>query len=264
MSALKRNNVVVRGSGSGAMIFAHGYGCDQNMWRYITPAFEQTYRTVLFDHIGAGKSDLTAFDKDKYATLDGYAQDVLDIIDELKLTDVVFVGHSVSAMIGALAAAKRPELFKKLILVGPSPRYVNDGDYIGGFTRDQIDELLLSLEDNHFGWSRTMAPVIMANPDRAELGEELATSFCSMDPEIAKHFARTTFLDDSRAVLSSVLTPSLILQCANDIIAPAEVGDYVHQSMPNSTLKYMEATGHCPHLSAPEETITLMREYLHG
>jgi sigma-B regulation protein RsbQ len=262
MNIIKRNNVVVSGNGSLPMMFAHGFGCDQHMWRYVTPAFEEQYKVVLFDHVGAGLSDLSAFKPEKYAKLEGYADDIIEIADALQLSGIVFVGHSVSAMIGVIAAAKRPELFSKLVLVGPSPSYINDGDYVGGFTKQQIEELLESLDNNHLGWSMAMAPVIMGNPDRKELGEELANSFCRTDPDIAKHFARTTFLTDERAAIARNKIPSLILQCSDDVIAPLVVGEYIHRNMPGSTLVVMKATGHCPNLSAPEETIASINEYL--
>ena len=244
------------------MLFAHGFGCDQNMWRYITPAFADEYRIVLFDHVGAGKSDLAAYDREKYGDLEGYATDIIEIAQVLQLKDVIFVGHSVSAVIGLIASARAPGIFKTLIMVGPSPSYINDGDYVGGFTREQVEELLEALDNNHLGWSMSMAPVIMGNPDRKELGEELANSFCRTDPDIAKHFARTTFLSDKRDMLPKVNVPALILQCSSDVIAPEDVGRYMHRVMPNSTLVIMKATGHCPNLSAPGETIAAIRNYL--
>jgi sigma-B regulation protein RsbQ len=262
MQILKRNNVVIRGKGKQPMLLAHGFGCDQNMWRFVAPAFEDEYKVILFDHVGAGGSDLSAYNPDKYDSLEGYAEDILDIIHELDLQDVIFVGHSVSAMIGLIAATNEPGRFAHLVLVGPSPSYINDGDYIGGFSREQIDELLESLDNNHLGWSTTMAPVIMGNPDRKELGEELANSFCRTDPAIAKHFARTTFLTDARDALADNTTPALILQCSNDVIAPLEVGDYMHQQLPGSKLVVLKASGHCPNLSAPDELISEMKKYL--
>jgi sigma-B regulation protein RsbQ len=262
VSVLDRNNVVVRGTGGPAMMFAHGFGCDQNMWRYVSPAFESDYRTVLFDHVGAGKSDLSAYNPEKYASLDGYAHDIVEIAQALDLSGGVFVGHSVSAMMGVLAADMALGLFSALVLVGPSPSYINEGDYTGGFTRPQIDELLESLDMNYLGWSRTMAPVIMGNPDRAELGDELTNSFCRTDPDIAKAFARTTFLSDTRDILEACQVRSLILQCAQDVIAPQVVGEYVHAHLPNSELVLMRATGHCPNLSAPQETIAAIKAFL--
>ncbi len=262
MNALKRNNVVIRGRGSKAMMFAHGFGCDQSMWRLVAPAFEDSHQIILFDHVGAGGSDLAAYSYEKYNTLDGYATDIIEIARELRLKDAVFVGHSVSAMIGLIAAAKVHDLFGALVLVGPSPSYINDGNYIGGFSKAQIDELLESLDSNHMGWSMTMAPLIMGNLEREELAQELANSFCRTDPEIAKHFARTTFLSDCRDILADARIPALILQCSNDVIAPQEVGEYVHRQMPNSKLVLMEATGHCPNLSAPEETIAAIKAFL--
>ena len=262
MKVTDRNNVVVKGKGSQVIMFSHGYGCDQNMWRYVTPAFEENYKVVLFDHVGAGRSDLSSFNPQKYDKLEGYADDILEIAATLQLTDIIFVGHSVSALIGIIASLKSPGLFKSLVLVGPSPSYINDGDYFGGFTKPEIDELLESLDNNHLGWSIAMAPVIMGNPDRKELSEELANSFCRTDPSIAKHFARTTFLTDKRQLLSSVRTPSLILQCSEDVIAPQAVGEYMHKHMSGSKLVIMRATGHCPNLSAPQETIHEIIQFL--
>ena len=262
MSAIQRNNVQVRGAGSRAMVFAHGFGCDQNMWRHVAPAFETDFKTVLFDNVGAGGSDLAAYDPKKYATLDGYADDVIEILRELGLKGVVFVGHSVSAMVGVLASLKVPELFSKLVLVGPSPRYINDEGYVGGFGAAQIEELLEFLDDNPMAWSQAMAPAIIGNPDRPELGEELTASFCRMDPAIAKEFARATFMSDNRADLPRVATPTLILQCSDDIIAPLEVGHYVHNRIAGSDLRILAATGHCPNLSAPAEVTAAIRAYV--
>jgi len=232
------------------------------MWRHVAPAFEDRYRTVLFDHVGAGGSDLRAYDPAKYSDLSGYADDVVEIGNELGLKDAVFVGHSVSAMIGLLASLKAPGMFRSLIMVGPSPRYIDDDGYIGGFTEKQIDELLEFLADNHMGWSAAMAPVIMGNADRPELGEELTNSFCRTDPDIAKEFARVTFNSDNRADLGKVTIPTLILQCSEDIIAPLAVGEYMRKQMPNSELVILKATGHCPNLSAPDEVISAMRSFV--
>ncbi|HWL35385.1 MAG TPA: alpha/beta hydrolase [Frankiaceae bacterium] len=259
---LARNNVTVRGNPAGRpMVFAHGFGCDQNMWRYVAPAFE-SYRTVLFDYVGAGAADVTAYDPEKYASLAGYAQDVVDVVTALDLSDVVFVGHSVSSMIGVLAAAAAPERFGALVLIGPSPRYVDDEGYTGGFTEADIEGLLASLDSNYLGWSSTMAPVIMGNADRPELGAELTESFCRTDPEIQKRFARATFLSDNRADLARVSLPALVLQCSDDVIAPDTVGRYVHERLAGSTFVKLDATGHCPNLSAPEETVAAIRAFL--
>ncbi len=262
MSVLRRNNVKVLGSGEQAMVFAHGFGCDQNMWRFIWPAFAEEYRIVLFDHVGCGGSDLNAYDVDKYSSLEGYADDVIEICRDLKITHGVFVGHSVSAMIGAIASVKAPDLFDELVMIGPSPRYIDDVDYTGGFTEAQIYELLDFLDANHMGWSQAMAPTIMGNPDRPELGEELTNSFCATDPEIARRFARVTFLSDNRADLPRVTARSLVLQCSEDVIAPLAVGKYVERNLPHSVFVLLEATGHCPNLSAPKETISAMRSFL--
>ena len=263
MDVLTRNNVKVSGRGTQPMLFAHGFGCDQNMWRFVAPVFAADYRIVLFDYVGSGRSDMGAYDAGRYASLDGYADDVLDVCRALDLRDVVFVGHSVSAMVGVLAAKREPERFADLIMIGPSPRYLNDvPDYVGGFERSDIEGLLETMDKNYIGWANYLAPAIMANPERPELGAELSESFCSTDPVIARRFAEATFYADNRADLAGVRIPSLILQCAEDIIAPREVGEYVHRALDGSTLRQMQATGHCPHMSAPEETVALMREYL--
>jgi sigma-B regulation protein RsbQ len=262
MNALARNNVHITGRGTQPMMFSHGFGCDQNMWRLIAPAFESTHRVVLFDHVGAGGSDASQYSKAKYSTLQGYVDDVLEICREAELSDVIFVGHSVSAMIGVLAAIQEPARFAKLVLVGPSPRYLDDEGYLGGFKRGDIEGLLDSLDANYLGWSTTMAPVIMGNPERPELGKELANSFCRTDPEIARNFARVTFLSDNRKDLPRLRTPSLILQCSSDVIAPLAVGDYLQRNLANSKLVVMKATGHCPNLSAPEETIAAVKAFV--
>jgi sigma-B regulation protein RsbQ len=262
-NVLERNNVQVSGAGTQPMLFAHGFGCDQNMWRYITPAFEADYRVVLFDYVGAGRSDLSAYDPERYGRLEGYADDVLEICHALDLQDVILVGHSVSGMIAVLAANREPDRFAHLVLIGPSPRYINDAPYVGGFEQADIEGLLEMMDQNYIGWANYLTPVIMKNPDRPELNTELNESFCSTDPVIARRFAEATFLADNRADLAAVRVPSLILQCADDLIAPREVGEYTHRQIAGSRLHLMEATGHCPHMSHPEETIEAIRAYLH-
>jgi sigma-B regulation protein RsbQ len=232
------------------------------MWRYVAPAFEDRYRTILFDYVGAGGSDLSAYDAERYSTVEGYARDVVEILDELDVTDAVFVGHSVSSMIGAQAALDAPGRIGALIMVGPSPRYINDGDYVGGFTEEDIEGLLVSLDSNYLGWSTAMAPVIMANDDRPELGAELTASFCRTDPEIQKRFARVTFLSDHRATLARLSIPTLVLQCSEDVIAPETVGRFVHEQVTGSRYRKLQATGHCPNLSAPGETVDAIRAFL--
>jgi sigma-B regulation protein RsbQ len=244
------------------MLFAHGFGCDQNMWRFVAPAFEDRFQTILFDHVGAGKSDLRAYDHRKYSSLSGYAEDVVALGNELGLRDAIFVGHSVSAMIGALASIDAPAMLESLVMVGPSARYIDDGDYVGGFSEGQIEELLDFLADNHMGWSATMAPVIMGNPDRPELTEELINSFCRTDPEIAKAFARVTFTSDNRADLTKVTARTLVLQCSEDVIAERHVGEFVHRHIPNSEYVLLKATGHCPNLSAPAEVIEAINAFV--
>jgi sigma-B regulation protein RsbQ len=251
-------------SGAQPMLFAHGFGCDQNMWRFVAPKFEASHRVVLFDHVGAGNSDLSAYDPDRYSTLSAYADDVLEICRELELSDVIFVGHSVSAMIGVLAAIEEPERFAKLVLVGPSPRYINDEGYEGGFAEADIAELLDSLESNYLGWSTAMAPVIMGNPERPELGDELTASFCRTDPEIARCFAQVTFRSDNRADLARVKVPCLVLQSAQDAIAPTSVGEFVRDAIPQSSYVVLDSTGHCPNLSAPDETARAIAAFVDG
>lgn len=262
MKSIAKNNVQIKGAGQKPMLFAHGFGCDQTAWRLVAPDFEADYRVILFDQVGAGGSEVSAYNRTKYGTLNGYADDLLDICRELDLRDVVFVGHSVSAMIGVLAAIKEPERFDRLVLVAPSPRYIHDTDYVGGFTRADIEGLLELLDSNHMAWSSMIAPTIMGNPDRPELGAELTASFCRTNPEVARHFARVTFLSDNRADLPKLRRPSLILQCSEDAIAPRAVGEYLHRNLANSQLVQLQATGHCPNLSAPQETAAAIRAFL--
>jgi len=263
LSVAARNNVSLSGRvGAQPIVFAHGFGCDQHMWKEVAPAFEAEFRVVLFDHVGAGGSDLSAWSPTKYATLQGYAEDVLELCRELELHDIVFVGHSVSAVIGVLAAAEEPTRFAKLVLIGPSPCYIDEDGYVGGFTRADIEGLLDSLDSNYLGWAQAFAPVIIGSEQPAELQEELTNSFCRTDPAIARHFARVTFLSDNREDLARVTTPTLVLQCSDDVIAPQAVGEYVHRRIRGSTLVQLAATGHCPNLSAPEETIAAIRDFL--
>ncbi|MHA6756994.1 alpha/beta fold hydrolase [Streptacidiphilus sp. PAMC 29251] len=257
MQAVVRNNVRVTGrAGAPVVMLAHGFGCDQNMWRLVVPQLVERFQVVLFDYVGSGRADPSAWDAQRYSSLEGYAGDVLEICAELDLSDVVFVGHSVSAMVGVLAAARQPQRFAKLVMVAPSPCYLDDPatGYTGGFSAEDIEELLESLDSNYLGWSAAMAPVIMGNPQRPELGQELTNSFCATDPAMASVFAHTTFLSDSRPDLATVTVPTLVLECAQDAIAPREVGAYVHAAIPGSRLVTLDATGHCPQLSAPEAT----------
>lgn len=262
---IRRNNVIVSGRADGpVMMFAHGYGCDQDMWRRLVPYFAEDYKLVLFDHVGAGRSDVEAYDREKYGTLAGYAADLLEICETLDLRDVILVAHSVSAMIAAIAAVREPARFSRLILVAPSPRYTNDtaDGYVGGFSREDIEGLLASLDSNYFAWAEALAPMAMGNADSPQLAEELRSSFCRTNPSIARHFARVTFLSDTRPVLDKVGCDSLILQCSDDLLAPPEVGSYMHRHIARSTLVQLKATGHCPHVSAPEDTATAILAYL--
>ena len=262
MDVFKRHGVTVSGDGPVTMVFAHGFGCDQNMWRLLAPHYSKRFRTVSYDLIGSGASDLGAYDRGKYASLKGHADDLVEVIRATADAPVVFVGHSVSAMIGLIAGITAPDLFRAHLMLGPSPCYINDGDYVGGFSRADIDGLLETLEGNYLGWSSTMAPAIMGAPDQPELTEELTNSFCRTDPDIAAHFARVTFLSDNRADLSKLVAPTLIVQCSDDLIAPRSVGDWMQSKMPAATLRVIDNVGHCPHLSAPCASIEAMDEFL--
>jgi sigma-B regulation protein RsbQ len=263
MSLERRHNINVTGEGPSTIVFAHGFGCDQHMWRLLAPHFSHRYRTVLFDLVGSGASDLKAYDRDRYATLQGHADDLLEIVEAHAQGPVILVGHSVSSMIGMLSCIAAPKRIAALVMVGPSPCYINDSDYVGGFSRADIDSLLDTLESNYLGWSSTMAPAIMGAPDQPELGQELTNSFCRTDPDIARHFARVTFLSDHRAELALLTTPTLILQCSDDLIAPRSVGEYMARTIPNSVLRIIDNVGHCPHLSAPSPSIDAMESFLH-
>jgi sigma-B regulation protein RsbQ len=262
LTIIKRNNVHIAGQGAATMFFAHGFGCDQNMWRLVAPAYASRYRTVLFDLVGSGRSDLSAYDPEKYSSLQGYADDVLELVREFSEGPAIFVGHSVSAMIGMLANLADPARFGAQVMIGPSPCYINDGDYVGGFSRSDIDSLLETLDSNYLGWSSNMAPVIMGAPDQPELGVELTNSFCRTDPEIAKQFARVTFLSDVRPELPKLTAPTLIVQCNEDLIAPIAVGEYLHRTLPRSTLSIIDNVGHCPHLSSPSRSTAAIDAFL--
>lgn len=259
---LARNNVSMTGQGRRTLVFAHGLGCDQTMWRFVVQDFVRDSKVVLLDHVGSGRSDRNAFRIEKHGSLQGYVDDLLEVCDALDLEQVVLIGHSVSGMLGLLAAQRDPQRFTCIVMVGPSPRYIDDHNYVGGFSRPDVDELLELLETNHEEWSRQMAPQIMNRPDRPELAQELANSFCRMDPLVARYFARATFLCDFRSELPNCAVPTLIMQCTGDILVPVEVGRYLQQHLPDSDLVIMEAKGHCPHMSAPAETIAVIRDYL--
>ena len=259
---LARFNVRVTGEGPRTLVFAHGFGCDQNMWRFVAPRFEGRYQVVLFDYLGMGGSDLGAYNPQRYGSLSAYAEDLVEICEALELNDAVLVGHSVSSMIGALASLQAPGLFSQLVMVGPSPCYINDQDYTGGFERADLEGLLDMMDRNYIGWASQLSPVVMKNAERPELTEELQRSFCSTDPVVARRFAEATFLSDNRADLANITMPTLILQCTDDAIAPAEVGTYMHARMPASTFHQLRATGHCPHMSHPDETTAAIEAFL--
>jgi sigma-B regulation protein RsbQ len=261
MTVLARNHVQVSGKGP-PMVFVHGFGCDQSMWRLLAPHFAEDYTCILLDLVGSGQSDLSAYDPRKYGTLHGYAADLGEVLAEVTDAPAICVGHSVSAMIGMLANLRSPDQFLAQVMVGPSPCYINDGDYVGGFERSDIESLLETLESNYLGWSSTMAPAIMGAPDRPELGQELTNSFCRTDPEIARQFARVTFLSDHRADLPRLQTPTLVLQCSEDLIAPRSVGEYMQRTIPDCTLHVIDNVGHCPHLSAPGASADAIERFL--
>ncbi|MFC0471378.1 alpha/beta fold hydrolase [Halalkalibacter kiskunsagensis] len=260
---LSRNNVKVIGNGTQSIIFAPGFGCDQSVWTSVATALSDEYQIILFDYVGSGNSDLRAYDMNRYSTLDGYAQDVLDVCRALDLKEAVFVGHSVGSMIGMLASLSHPHYFSHLIMLGPSPCYLNDPpDYYGGFEKEQLLGLIEMMEKNYIGWATVFAATLLNNTNRPEIKSELAERFCSTDPIIARQFAEVTFFADNRKDLAKVTVPSLILQCSDDIIAPSVVGQYLYQHLPDSTLVKMVATGHCPHMSHPEETVQVIRHFL--
>ncbi|WP_066340396.1 alpha/beta fold hydrolase [Azohydromonas lata] len=262
MSIFSQHNVKVIGNQAASIVFMHGYGCDQQVWRHVAPAFAQDHRIVLFDLLGSAASNSGTFDRHKYANLEGYARDLIEVCRAADLKRPVLVGHSISAMIAIVAARMAPDLFDRLVLLAPNPCYLKDGNYDGGFSREDIDQLLDTLDSNFFSWAHMMAPVIMNAPERPELAEELANRFCAMDPRVARHFAKVTFLSDCRHELSHVQLPCLVLQCSDDALAPLHVGEYLCEQLPHAELVVMRATGHCPHLSAPQETIELIRRYL--
>ena len=259
---IKRNNVNIIGSGEKIILFAHGFGCSQAAWKRITPSFAKEYKLILFDYVGAGKSDISAYNKTRYSTLDGYAKDILEICDSLQINDAIFVGHSVSAIIGALASIQAPSVFSKLIFIGPSACYLNDDLYKGGFEQEEIDALLEIMDDDFINWAKIMSPQIMGNPEKPELAAEMENNFCTTDQEILKDFARVTFLSDNRKDLPHIPVESLTLQCTDDMVAPSDAGKYIYENAPNNTMVVLEATGHCPHMSAPEETVSVIKNYL--
>lgn len=262
MDIEQRHGIHIIGEGPATVVMAHGFGCNQSMWRNFVPAFRDRYRIVLYDLLGSGNSDLAAYDTEKYGRLQGHADDLLAIIDACATGPVIFIGHSVSAMIGMLASIARPDKFIANIMVAPSACYIDDDHYRGGFSPADITDLLDTLDSNYLGWSSAMAPVIMGAPGQPELSEELTDSFCRTDPTIAKHFARVTFLSDHRADLAQSSVPTLILQCSDDVIAPRSVGAYIHAMVPDSTLVDIDNTGHCPHLSAPDASLAAIRGFI--
>ncbi|ARD48227.1 alpha/beta hydrolase [Sporosarcina sp. P37] len=262
LDIIKRNAVRITGTGQETIVFAHGFGCDQTVWNRLIPAFEKQYRVITFDYVGSGQSDKSAYTAERYETLSGYAQDVIEICDALNLKDILYVGHSVSGMIGVLASIERPDLMSKLIMIGPSPHYLNEPDYYGGFEREDIDELLDMMEMNYKEFTKYLAPIAMKNEDRPHLSAEFESMLYTNNPGIARRFAEATFMSDVREELSKVTVRTLILQPTEDSIVPLEVGEYIQQRIPNSELVVMQAKGHNPHISHPEETIRDIKRFI--
>ncbi|EKB49801.1 alpha/beta fold hydrolase [Cecembia lonarensis] len=258
----KKYNIKYQDSGKPVLVFAHGYGCDQSMWRFVAPAFEEKYDVLLFDYVGSGNSDIKEYNPSKYNTLYAYAEDVLEIITYLNKSEVIFVGHSVSAIIGILAAKMQPQFFQNLVLVSPSPYFINDGAYKGGFSKEDIEEIITTVEDNFIGWTSFVTPVIVGNKERMEFASELEKSFCSMDPVAARQFAKITFSSDHREDLAGIDVPCLIIQCQFDQLAPIEVGDFMHEKLTSSQLVVIEEWGHCPHLTSPGKVIASIDQFL--
>jgi len=260
---LARNNVKVIGNGSKTLMLAHGFGCDQNMWRFMTPALEQKFKIVLFDYVGSGSSDLSQYDKERYSRLEGYAEDIVEIGEALQLTDVIFIGHSVSSIIGSLASIEAPKLFSKMIMICPSPCFLNfPPDYLGGFEKQDLQELLNLMDKNYIGWANYLAPLVMGDNNPSELTNELSSSFCSTDPVVAKGFAKATFLSDYRHILKKVKQPTLIFQSKNDSLAPPEIGKFINENITNSELELVEADGHCLHMTHPDQVTNSIFKYL--
>ena len=259
---LVRNNVRIIGTGTRTLLFAHGFGCDQNTWLAIIPAFQENYQIILFDYVGAGSSDLSAYDRNRYNSLEGYAQDIVDICGQLHLSEITFIGHSVSSMIGLLALKLQPSIFEKIVFIGPSPRYINEPGYHGGIDQADLEELLEVMDSNYLGWSQMVAPSIMGNADQPQLAEGLVKSFCSTDPAIAKEFARVTFLSDNREDLQHLRIPSLTIQCNDDFLTSYAVAEYINEHTVNNQIIMLESSGHCPHLSDPDGVIKAIKTFI--
>lgn len=260
-NAVRRSGLAA-GPDVSVLVFVHGFGCDQTMWDQVAPSFEHTHHVVVYDLTGAGSSDLSAYDRQRHGTLQGHADDLIEILTALEIEGAVIVGHSVSAMIAALAAISEPARIGQLVMVAPSPCYLEDGDYHGGFAREDLHELIDAMDENYVSWAYQLAGVANGPSNDAAYSEALGRRFCATDHRIARHFARVTFLSDHRADMPKVPVPTLVLQCSDDAIAPVFVGDWLRQAIPDATLTHLNATGHCPHVTAPEETTAAIRKYL--
>ncbi|WP_186576055.1 alpha/beta fold hydrolase [Aquibacillus kalidii] len=261
--AITRNNVKVRGTGKQPMIFAPGFNFDQNVWSKVSKEFEKDYQVVLFDYVGFGESDIHAYDPSKYSTITGYVEDLLDICSELNMSEAVFIGHSIGSMIGMLASIKAPNLFSKLIMIGPSPYLQNEPPhYIGGFEKEDLTGLMDMLDKNYMSWATNVAATIVNDPTSSNIATEIEDLFSQNDPYITRKFADVVFFSDNRKYIPQVTVPSFIIQCSDDIFVPTTVAEYMHKHLSNSTITYAKAIGHCPHLSHPNETIDIINEYL--
>ncbi|MYL23199.1 alpha/beta fold hydrolase [Halomonas alkaliantarctica] len=259
----RRNNVTVRGQGERTLMLAHGFGCDQKMWRFLIPRLERHYTLVLFDYVGSGNSDTSAFDVERYARLEGYAQDILDICEALSLKDVTLIGHSVSSIIGLIACETAPERFSRLVMIAPSPSFQNHPpDYYGGFEQEDLQDLLDLMDMNYIDWANYLAPLVMDKQNGDTLVNELSDSFCSIDPVAAKTFAQATFTADYRHILPDTPCPTLIVQSKHDALAPQHIGHYMHDVMPHSTLLMIDTVGHCPHMSHPRQVLDAVLDFL--
>jgi sigma-B regulation protein RsbQ len=262
--ALRRHHAMLRGDGDTPLVFVHGFGCDRDIWRFVAPAFEADCRTLVYDHAGCGRA-VPAWDQLRHANLDGYAADLLDVMDDAALPPAVCVAHSIGGVIALLAAEQRPDRFEHILLLAPSPRFINDPpDYLGGFEREDLDEMFQLMESNQFGWAQFLAPMAIGESNPQDLVQQFQSALCALEPRIARHFARLAFLVDARELFARSRMPTTIVQSLQDSIAPREVGQWMLRHMPASRLREIDVSGHCPHVSHPALTISLIREVLDG
>lgn len=260
---IARNNVKIFGEGEQTLLLAHGFGCDQNMWRFVKSDLGKKYRLVLFDYVGSGKSDLASFSSEKYSALDGYAENIIDVCRALNLEKVTIVGHSVSSMIGLIASIDSPQYFANMVMICPSPCFLNfPPNYFGGFERKDLEELIDLMDKNYIGWANYLAPLVMGSNNSPELIGEMSGSFCSTDPIIARVFAEATFFSDHRDILPKAKHPALVLQSRVDALASPSVGEYVQNNLPNSKMEIIDAEGHCLHMTCPEKIVQQIIDFV--